>query len=81
MLRAVHLVVFDVDGTLTDTSELDAECFWTAAREILRLPSDHAQWLAEVKHYTDLGIVSQLARLPSGGLSPPVRSMPSEIAG
>jgi len=59
MLRTVHLVVFDVDGTLTDTSELDAECFWMAAREILRLPSDHAQWLAEVKHYTDLGILSQ----------------------
>jgi phosphoglycolate phosphatase-like HAD superfamily hydrolase len=55
----MHLVVFDVDGTLTDTGALDAECFWQAAREILRLPSKHSRWLEEVKHYTDLGIASQ----------------------
>ena len=55
----MHLVVFDVDGTLTDTNEVDAECFWRAAREVLRLPSDHPRWIEEVKNYTDLGIASQ----------------------
>ena len=55
----MHLVVFDVDGTLTDTSAVDADCFWEAAREIFRLPSSHSRWLQHVEHHTDLGIASQ----------------------
>jgi phosphoglycolate phosphatase-like HAD superfamily hydrolase len=56
----MHLVVFDVDGTLTDTSAVDAECFWQTAKEIFRLPTDHPTWLEGLKDVTGLGIVSQL---------------------
>lgn len=65
MLR-MHLVVFDVDGTLTDTNALDAECFWQAVREILQLPSGHSQWLEKVEHYTDLGIAAQHCKAAFG---------------
>lgn len=54
----MHLIVFDIDGTLTDTNALDEECVWQATREVLGLPKNHPRWL-EVKHYTDIGIASQ----------------------
>jgi phosphoglycolate phosphatase-like HAD superfamily hydrolase len=62
----MHLVVFDVDGTLTDTNAMGPECFWQAAREVLRLPPNHSQWLDEVEHYTDLGIASQHCKVAFG---------------
>jgi phosphoglycolate phosphatase-like HAD superfamily hydrolase len=55
----MHLVVFDVDGTLTDSSQVDAECLWQASREVLRLPSDHSPWIDDLRHATDLCIVTQ----------------------
>ena len=60
----MHLIVFDVDGTLTDTNAMDAE--WQAAREVLRLPPTHSRWLDEVEHYTDLGIASQHCKAAFG---------------
>jgi phosphoglycolate phosphatase-like HAD superfamily hydrolase len=56
----MHLVVFDVDGTLIDTSAVDAECFWQTAKEIFGLPSNYPTWLQGLKDVTGLGIVSQL---------------------
>ena len=55
----MHLVVFDVDGTLTDSSEVEDECLWQAAREVLRLPNDHSPWIDDLRHVTDLCKVSQ----------------------
>jgi phosphoglycolate phosphatase-like HAD superfamily hydrolase len=55
----MHLVVFDVDGTLTDSSEVEDECVWQAAREVLRLPNDHSPWVDDLRHVTDLCKVSQ----------------------
>lgn len=51
-----HLVVFEVAGTLTDTSAVDAKCFWRATREVLRRPNEHSQSVEEVEHYTHLAI-------------------------
>jgi len=62
----MHLVVFDVDGTLTDSSQVDAECLWQAAREVLRLPSDHSPWIDDLRHATDLCIVTQHCESGSG---------------
>jgi phosphoglycolate phosphatase-like HAD superfamily hydrolase len=55
----MHLVVFDVDGTLIDSSQVDGECMWQATREVLRLPNDHSPWIDDLRHVTDLCIVSQ----------------------
>jgi phosphoglycolate phosphatase-like HAD superfamily hydrolase len=62
----MHLIVFDIDGTLTDTNAVGAEGFWQAAREVLRLPPNHPRWLDEVEHYTDLGIASQHCKIAFG---------------
>lgn len=62
----MHLVVFDIDGTLTDTNAVGVEGFWQAAREVLRLPPNHPRWLDEVEHYTDLGIASQHCKIAFG---------------
>lgn len=61
-----HLVVFDVDGTLTDTNAVGGEGFWRATREVLSLPSGHSQWLQQVEHYTDLGMASQHCKAAFG---------------
>ncbi len=61
-----HLVVFDVDGTLTDTNAVGAEGFWRATREVLSLPNEHSQWLEQVEHYTDLGMASQHCKAAFG---------------
>ena len=55
----MHLVVFDVDGTLTDSSEVEDECVWQAAREVLRLPNDYSPWVHNLRHVTDLCKVYQ----------------------
>ncbi len=51
--------MFDVDGTLTDSSEVEDECLWQAAREVLRLPNDRSPWIDDLRHVTDLCKVSQ----------------------
>jgi phosphoglycolate phosphatase-like HAD superfamily hydrolase len=56
----MHLVVFDIDGTLTDTDTVDSDCFWQTAREIFRLPSNYTPWIEGLKDITGLGILSQL---------------------
>lgn len=55
----MHLVVFDVDGTLTESSEVEDECAWQAAREVLRLPHDHSPWVDDLRHVTDLCKLNQ----------------------
>ena len=54
----MHLLVFDVDGTLADTPPVDMECFWQAAKEIFRLPSDYPTWVEGLKDVTGVGILS-----------------------
>jgi phosphoglycolate phosphatase-like HAD superfamily hydrolase len=56
----MHLIVFDIDETLIDTGTVDMECFWQAAKEIFRLPSNYPTWVEGLKHVTGLCILSQL---------------------
>ncbi|MHB8382036.1 MAG: HAD family hydrolase [Candidatus Binataceae bacterium] len=56
----MHLIVFDIDGTLTDTGTVDSECFWQTAKETFRLPPDYPTWVEGLKDITGLGIISQL---------------------
>ncbi|MFZ0659617.1 MAG: HAD family hydrolase [Candidatus Binataceae bacterium] len=65
-MSGTHLVVFDVDGTLTDTNAVGAEGFWRATREVLSLPNEHSQWLEQVEHYTDLAMASQHCKAAFG---------------
>lgn len=55
------LVVFDIDGTLTDTMDVDVECFERAVHEVVGVEIP-ATW-AEFEEITDPAIVETACRL------------------
>jgi phosphoglycolate phosphatase-like HAD superfamily hydrolase len=55
----LHLVVFDIDGTLTDTNVVDGDCYWRAVCEILGLSGAQPDW-SDFRHVTDTGIAAEL---------------------
>lgn len=57
----VRLVVFDVDGTLTDTNAVDDECYRAAIAALLHSDADAIEWQA-APHITDAGIARWLWR-------------------
>lgn len=56
---ALRLAIFDFDGTLTQTSDVDNECFRTATARALGVPEDAIDW-TEAPHVTDSGILAWL---------------------
>ena len=58
MTERIHAIVFDVDGTLTQSSEVDARCFEMAVFEELGIRID-TDW-STYRHSTDEGILSEL---------------------
>ncbi len=64
----MKLVIFDIDGTLTQTSAIDEVCFRAAYAELLELPDISAE-LETCPHVSDTGITrhiyhTRLARAP-----------------
>ncbi len=55
----MHLVVFDIDGTLTNTNLEDGECYWRAICELMGFSSEQPEW-SVFRHVTDVGIASEL---------------------
>ena len=55
--KMAQLVVFDIDGTLTSTTMVDAECYLQALVEWLNGPVD-TDW-STYRHVTDTGIASE----------------------
>ncbi len=60
-------VIFDVDGTLVDSYELDAELFCQAIAEVLGQARIREDW-AEYTHVTDSGILAQIFQ--DNGIAP-----------
>ncbi len=58
-MAKMHLVVFDIDGTLTDTNLVDGECYWRAVSEVLGLSEEQPDW-SDFRHVTDTGIAAEL---------------------
>lgn len=54
----MHLVMFDIDGTLIESYDFDSICFVEAIREVLGITIS-ADW-ARYQHVTDSGILSQI---------------------
>jgi phosphoglycolate phosphatase-like HAD superfamily hydrolase len=54
----LHLIMFDVDGTLVDSVQFDAECYLNAAQTVLgvKISSDWEGY----KHATDTGILYEV---------------------
>jgi phosphoglycolate phosphatase-like HAD superfamily hydrolase len=56
----MHLVMFDIDGTLVDSAGFDAELYAQAVREVLNVELDR-NWNA-YEHVSDSGILEQVLR-------------------
>ncbi len=54
----MHLVVFDIDGTLTDTCQVDHGCYWCAIRDVFRIAADQPDW-STFRNVTDFGIACE----------------------
>lgn len=55
----MKLAIFDIDGTLTETNEVDNECFvkaFAASHQITDIETDWTKY----KHVTDSGLVSEI---------------------
>lgn len=64
----MHLVMFDIDGTLTATDEADTACYVEALREVFGFSEVDTDW-SHYPHCSDSGILetifqSQLGRSP-----------------
>lgn len=55
----MDLAIFDVDGTLTATNDVDAECFVQAITDVLGIPELDTDW-SRYQHATDPGIFTQI---------------------
>ncbi len=55
------LVIFDVDGTLVQSYELDGECFVAAFDDALGIPDVDTDW-TRYDHVTDPGVAAQIIR-------------------
>lgn len=54
----MHLVMFDIDGTLIKSCDFDAECFEAAVKDVLGI-SVNSDW-AKYQHVTASGILNQI---------------------
>jgi phosphoglycolate phosphatase-like HAD superfamily hydrolase len=55
----MHLVMFDIDGTLTQSNDVDADCFAEAIEEVLKLPPIDRDW-SRYRQVTDSGITAEI---------------------
>jgi phosphoglycolate phosphatase-like HAD superfamily hydrolase len=67
----MHLVMFDIDGTLTQSNAVDADCYASAIEDVLNLPPIDRDW-SRYRCVTDSGIAAEIietrfGRAPLGG--------------
>jgi phosphoglycolate phosphatase-like HAD superfamily hydrolase len=55
----MHLVMFDIDGTLTHSDAVDADCFAESIEQVLNLPPIDRDW-SKYRHVTDSGIAAEI---------------------
>ena len=60
-MKTRGIVIFDVDGTLSRTSEVDDDCWLAAARSVLGVESMSTDW-SDYSHSTDEAIATDLIR-------------------
>ena len=55
----MQLIIFDIDGTLTQTADVDSRCFVQTVKDVLDLDEIDTDW-ATYRHVTDAGIAADL---------------------
>jgi phosphoglycolate phosphatase-like HAD superfamily hydrolase len=63
----MHLVVFDIDGTLTQTVKADDECYVRSLAEVCGFNDVNTDW-SRYRHATDFGIFRELHQTRKGRL-------------
>ena len=61
----MRLVIFDIDGTLTQTMKADEECFLRALAEVCGFGEVDTDW-SRYKHATDAGIFHEIHEIRTG---------------
>jgi len=61
----MHLVMFDIDGTLTRTDSIDEVCYVAAVAEVLSIPDMDTDW-THYPHVTDSGILRHVVQSSLG---------------
>lgn len=61
----MKLVMFDIDGTLTQTFAIDAECYVRALTEVSGFEAISTDW-ASYQHTTNSGILSEIYEMRLG---------------
>jgi len=56
------LALFDVDGTLIESMEFDADCYAEAVRRVLKIESVDTDW-SHYRDVTDAGILAEIHRM------------------
>lgn len=56
------LIIFDIDGTLTDTKAVENKCFMAAFEQTFSINISHQKW-EDLKHVTDWGITEELVQI------------------
>ena len=62
--RPVGLAIFDIDGTLTATNDVDTECYAQAVADVLGVTGISLDWGA-YKHSTDSAILAEIVETNS----------------
>lgn len=57
----MNLAIFDIDGTLTVSNEIDDACFVEAFRDVLGIQGISTNWL-DYEHQTDSGLALEICR-------------------
>src|SRR5947209_18715728 len=57
----MHLVMFDIDGTLTETMKIDEECFVRSFKDVFGFADIDTDW-SHYPHTTDSGIFHDVCR-------------------
>lgn len=65
----MRLTVFDIDGTLTDSTEIDNACFVAAFDEVLGIGEINTDW-GSYRYSTDSGIASDILEQHFGEAAP-----------
>ena len=74
------LVIFDIDGTLTQTMKADEECFVRSLAEVCGFSDIDTDW-SRYKHATDSGIFHEIYESRAGrSPSPPDRERSPDMS-
>ncbi len=57
----MNFIIFDIDGTLTNTKKVDDKCFFKAFKETFDIDLFNQDW-ADFKDVTDLGITEEIIK-------------------